>query len=1540
MNMHLPQDELGRAEAETIVANEYQYLSATGGAPLRGLIQDHNAICALLTKRDAFLTKDQYCQLVFASLQALPQYAVTSSGKRDTAFGIGIGTAPMDIPFVPPAILAPRRLWTGKQVVTTLLRALTAHLPPSARSLHMDGKAKIGDGIWGLGGGRKDVIPIGDSTVTVRSNELLTGVMDKNALGNSSYGLVHVVYEVYGPKMAGALLSAFGRLLTVYQQGTAMTCGMSDLVLTPEAEAKRYALLAKGRESGAAASASFAGIKPPPEGVSVLGAPSWDRNVRRRIRDKLRGGAAGADSTGAAAFAAAVHLDNTVKSSAAQTHSSVIDACLPYGLLKPFPSNQFSLMVTSGAKGSLVNHAMIAVGLGQQELEGRRVPMMTSGKSLPCFPAFDPAPRAGGYIADRFLTGLHPQEYFFHCMSGREGLVDTAVKTSRSGYLQRCLIKHLEALRVHYDGSVRDSDGGMVQTMYGEDGIDVLSTPYAGGKDDQLGFLARNNGALASAYAMSDPVFRRAMSTMEQGGAGDAHQRLVAVRSLREGKVSIDALPALLPTLALSKGDTVEVRLPVEIGQAKWPAPSSSTSSVAKGRSLVGGDVSVDGRHYFIASNMSSRYTTATVSKVRGGAGSDEDGEGVSGTPSVDLKFTISRPVDIPGAGAARTGRIADDDEAVTSSAGGKVTGTAYVQYAVKAKHVPLALAADGSAGIVVVIKPRLPDPSMTTLSPATHLGCIPESLLDKISGYIARNPHALIRAPGPAGAGAASSSSGVKAIPGASGAMSAVAFNLLLWVKAMRAMVHPGEPVGVIAGQSIGEPSTQMTLNTFHLAGGGGVNVTLGIPRLREIVMTASPHPKTPQMSLPIVTALDGDKEPASVRAREIAGRISRMLSPLPMADLLAVQRGDGGISVSETLRPLGGMDAGGDRMWVREYAVRLCIADLDAISVAFGLSFRDVAEAVGRVFAPKLLQIIKADLAKAQRAAGSSKAADVGVERARGMRGAAGGAGRGDDDEEGGDAGEGDDQKQAKGGRGGAKASKKSAAAARGGDDSDDDEDGDGDEGADTKDEDGTAARDGKKEMSGYDDVDEEELDSEKEGSDDDDGAAKKKKKHKHHRKGKAGESSDDSDDDDAASVASSTSASSSSSSGSSSSSSSNSSSSSSGTSSNSDSDKASDDEGDGSSSVDSDAFVRRRKGAKGKASTKAKAGDAKKAKPSGKAAKASSKKSKVRFVNGEAADSDEEGGQAKKKSKGRLTAKRMVADRAAAGMDDDFSGKGSSGGMRKLAPGLFTVEVPESLNKDSRFGGITACDPREAFAEVSGGSADPWVQVSIVFPASARKVLMLSSAERTSRIAMVKNIKGLSRALVAKQRLAKGAAERTCVVTEGVNLEAIWTLAAELSVGSMGLQDSAASSSSPSSSPYQPVVDVNRLQTNDIHAVLMAYGVEAARACIVKEMRAVFDAYGIGVDIRHLYLIADYMTQGGGFRPMNRAGIEAHGSPYLKMTFETTTKFLTDAILAGEHERMVSPSARIVMGRIVDSGTGAFDLWLPMHANPPTQ
>jgi DNA-directed RNA polymerase I subunit RPA1 len=139
-------------------------------------------------------------------------------------------------------------------------------------------------------------------------------------------------------------------------------------------------------------------------------------------------------------------FDAAVQAELNDCTTSVIDTCVPAGLVKNFPRNNMDCMVLTGAKGGKINRSQIVCLLGQQVLEGRRVPRMPNGKTLPCFPAFDPNPRSSGFVGDRFISGLRPQDFYFHCMAGREGLIDTAVKTARSGYLQRCLIKQLESL--------------------------------------------------------------------------------------------------------------------------------------------------------------------------------------------------------------------------------------------------------------------------------------------------------------------------------------------------------------------------------------------------------------------------------------------------------------------------------------------------------------------------------------------------------------------------------------------------------------------------------------------------------------------------------------------------------------------------------------------------------------------------------------------------------------------------------------------------------------------------------------------------------------------------------------------------------------------------------------------------------------------------------------------------------------------------------------------------------------------------------------
>ena len=125
----------------------------------------------------------------------------------------------------------------------------------------------------------------------------------------------------------------------------------------------------------------------------------------------------------------------------------------------------------------------------------------------------------------------------------------------------------------------------------------------------------------------------------------------------------------------------------------------------------------------------------------------------------------------------------------------------------------------------------------------------------------------------------------------------------------------------------------------------------------------------------------------------------------------------------------------------------------------------------------------------------------------------------------------------------------------------------------------------------------------------------------------------------------------------------------------------------------------------------------------------------------------------------------------------------------------------------------------------------------------------------------------------------------------------------------------------------------IDLNRIYTNDIGALLHNYGVEAARAAIVAEMAGIFKTYGIGVSMRHLYLIADYQTANGGFRPFNRSGIADSSSPLLKASFEMTMTFIGDAVLHGEHDNLSTPSGSIVVGRPIQSGTGTPIIQMPI-------
>ena len=136
-------------------------------------------------------------------------------------------------------------------------------------------------------------------------------------------------------------------------------------------------------------------------------------------------------------------------------------------------------MLKAGSKGSTINVSQMVACVGQQNIEGRRIPFGFTDRTLPHYKKFDDGAEARGFVENSFVKGLTPQEFFFHAMSGREGLIDTAVKTAETGYIQRQMVKAMEDLVTQHDGTVRDARGGIVQFHYGEDGISCTTSRVA-----------------------------------------------------------------------------------------------------------------------------------------------------------------------------------------------------------------------------------------------------------------------------------------------------------------------------------------------------------------------------------------------------------------------------------------------------------------------------------------------------------------------------------------------------------------------------------------------------------------------------------------------------------------------------------------------------------------------------------------------------------------------------------------------------------------------------------------------------------------------------------------------------------------------------------------------------------------------------------------------------------------------------------------------------------------------------------------------------
>lgn len=469
MNAHLPQNELAKCEAKEIASVVNQYLVPRDGSPLSGLIQDHIISSVRMTVRGRFFTRREYMHFVYQALCSFDQ----------------------DIKTVPPAIIKPVMLWSGKQIISTLIINLT---PFNCKTfINLKSTSKLEQKHWRNPNNYLYPDLLSEFNFIVRDGNLLSGILDKNHIGASSYSLVHCFFELYGGKYSARLLSAFSKLFTVYLQSDAFTLGVEDILVTEEADIQRQVAIDESQNAGTLAALESLGVEYTNEEIlSLKLAESYSKSTHFSVL-----------------------VDRNYKKHLQPYTNKITRACIPIGLLQPFPKNNLQLMVQSGAKGSTVNTIQISCCLGQIELEGKRPPMMISGRTLPSFPPFDTLPKAGGFIGSRFMTGIQPQEFFFHCMAGREGLIDTAVKTSRSGYLQRCLVKHLESLIVNYDMTVRDSNGSIIQYLYGEDGLEVTKSSFFNYK--QFGFLADNVDSFKALRKIrSDDCYREIDEKLEE----------------------------------------------------------------------------------------------------------------------------------------------------------------------------------------------------------------------------------------------------------------------------------------------------------------------------------------------------------------------------------------------------------------------------------------------------------------------------------------------------------------------------------------------------------------------------------------------------------------------------------------------------------------------------------------------------------------------------------------------------------------------------------------------------------------------------------------------------------------------------------------------------------------------------------------------------------------------------------------------------------------------------------------------------------------
>jgi len=326
-----------------------------------------------------------------------------------------------------PEVKKPEQLWTGKQIVSLFIPKdlnyafKAATCVACAKCLREECEH--------------------DAYVIIKDGVLRTGVMDRAAIGaEQSESLLHRIIKDYGSARGREFLNRMCRLLNMFMTMRGFTYSYDEMELPPAAQKRIGQIIADSEQA-----------------INGLIKQYKDKTLSRLPGQTL------ADSF-------EIYVMNELAEARDKAGRTAENA---------FGSNNSGLIMTqTGARGSSLNIGQMTAVVGQQSVRGKRIMRGYLERALPHFKLGDPSPRARGFVDASYRQGLDPVEFFFHSMGGREGLVDTAVRTQQSGYMQRRLINALEHLRIEYDGTVRNSTGEIIQFRYGEDGVDPAKSDH------------------------------------------------------------------------------------------------------------------------------------------------------------------------------------------------------------------------------------------------------------------------------------------------------------------------------------------------------------------------------------------------------------------------------------------------------------------------------------------------------------------------------------------------------------------------------------------------------------------------------------------------------------------------------------------------------------------------------------------------------------------------------------------------------------------------------------------------------------------------------------------------------------------------------------------------------------------------------------------------------------------------------------------------------------------------------------------------------